>query len=94
MTKEEKLLKQMEELHRSISRDKKIVDQQFAISFSQMENQFAHMIDTYPEVFGIGGSRRAWLEAKADEYNIAYEKRDGSDEPWNQPNHDPINGQI
>lgn len=46
------------------------------------EEQIRVMIKTYPEIWGKGGSMRAWLERKCSEVGLAI---DEDLEQWNLP---------
>ena len=52
------------------------------------QTPFTDLIDTFPNLFGKGGSKRQELERKADSLNVDWDKIHGLDDgegPWNAP---------
>lgn len=76
---ENDLVKALRDLREQIEKSQKIADERVnALFFANIremsprisEDQIQHMIATYPEVWGKGGTMRPWLERWASEHGI------------------------
>ena len=80
-----KLIKSLRDLAKQIDDSEMSVIESISVGRSP-EDQIAHMIETYPEVWGKGGTMRPWLEMKAHELGVNADWMPSDEGPFNSPN--------
>ena len=78
----QEFIQALRELEAKIKESQTIADNALKMTEMTFETQVSHMISTYPEIWGIGGSKRTWLERKCSEVGLAI---DEELEMWNLP---------
>lgn len=69
------LITALRELKNKIEESQAIATKTKEVTQQMLENQFAHMIEANPKLYGQHGLKRHWLERMADKYGISYDDK-------------------